>query len=56
MGLGLQLHPHTHHVITPEFVDRDHQSHGPTGQMDGEACWCASTGNIRLPPLARVKG
>ena len=40
---SLQLHPHTHHIRT-------------AGQMDGEAGWWTTSGNIRLPPLARAMG
>ena len=29
------LHPHTNHIVTPEFVDRPRRSDCPTGQMDG---------------------
>ena len=28
---SLQLHPHTHHVVTPRFVDRPFRSDGTTG-------------------------
>ena len=30
---SLQLHPHTHHVVTPVFVDRPRWSDGAAGQM-----------------------
>ena len=53
---SLQLHPHTHHIVTPGFVDRPCQSDCTAGQMDGEAGWWTTNGNIRLPPLARVMG
>ena len=31
---SLQLHPHTHHTVTPGFVDRPHWSDGAAGQME----------------------
>ena len=34
---SLQLHPHTHHIVTPVFVDRPCQSDCTAGQMDREA-------------------
>ena len=49
---SLQLHPHTHHVVTPGLVDRPRWSDGTAGQMDGEAGWWTSSGKIGLPPLA----
>ena len=51
-----KLHPHTHHIVTPGYVDRPRRSDGTSGQMDGEAGWCNTSGMIGLPPLARVKG
>ena len=30
---SLQLHPHTHHIVTPEFVDRPRWSDGAAGLM-----------------------
>ena len=53
---SLQLLPHTHHIVTPGFVDRPRRSDCTAGQMDGEASWCTTCGNIGLPPLARVMG
>ena len=53
---SLQLHPHTHHIVTPGFVDRPRRSDCTAGQMDGEAGWWTTCGNIGLPPLARVMG
>ena len=55
---ALQLHPYTHHIVTPGFVDRPRRSDCTAGQMDGEAGWWATSGNIGLPPPppARVKG
>ena len=53
---SLQLHPHTHHIVTPGFVDRPRQSDCTTGQMDGEDGWRTTSGNIGLPPLARLMG
>ena len=51
---SLQLHPHTHHIVAPGFVDRTCRSDCTAGQMDGEAGWWTTSGNI--PPLARVMG
>ena len=53
---SLQLHPHTHHIVTPGFVDGPRRSDCTAGQMDGEAGWWTTCGNIGLPPLARVMG
>ena len=56
---ALQLHPHTHHTVAHGFVDRPHRSDCTAGQMDGEAGWWTTSGNIGLPPpppLARVMG
>ena len=53
---SLQLHPHTHHIVAPGFVDRPRRSECTAGQMDGEAGWWTTSGNIGLPPLARVMG
>ena len=36
---SLQLLPHTHHIVTPGFVDRPRRSDRTAGQMDGEAGW-----------------
>ena len=44
------------HIVTPGFVDRPHQSAYSAGQMDGEAGWWTTIGNIGLPPLTRVMG
>ena len=46
----------THHVVTPGFLDRPSRSDCTAGQMGGEAGWWTTSGKIRLPPLARVKG
>ena len=53
---SLQLHPHTHHIVIPGFVDRPRRSDYTAGQMDGEAGWWTTIENIGLPPLARVMG
>ena len=53
---SLQLHPHTHHIVTPGFVGGNRRSDCTAGQMDGEAGWWTTSGNIGLPPLARVMG
>ena len=47
---SLQLHPHTHHIVTPGFVDSPRRSDCTAGQMDGEAGWWTTSGNIGLPP------
>ena len=53
---------HTHHlfnythIVTPGIVDRPRQRDCTDGQMDGEAGWWTTSGNIGLPPLARVMG
>ena len=49
---SLQLHPHTHHIVTPGFVNGPRRSDCTAGQMNGEAGWWT----IGLPPLARVMG
>ena len=51
---SLQLHPHTHHIVTPGFVDRTRRSVCTAGQIDGEAGWWTTSGKIRLHPLAMV--
>ena len=53
---SLQLHPHTHHIVTPGLVDRPRWSDCTAGQMDGEAAWWATNGKIGLPQLASVMG
>ena len=42
-------HPRTHHIVTPGFVDRPCRSDCTAGQMDGEAGWWTTNGNIGLP-------
>ena len=37
-------------------MDRPRQSDCIAGQIDGEAGWWTTSGNIGLPPLARVMG
>ena len=46
---SLQLHPHTHHIVTLEFVGRPRGSDCTAGQMDGEAGWWTTSGNIGSP-------
>ena len=46
---SLQLHPHTHHTVTPGFVDRPHWSDGAAGQMERETGWWTKSGMIGLP-------
>ena len=43
-------------MIAPGFVDRPRRSDCTAGQMDGEAGWWTTSGNIGLPPLARAMG
>ena len=45
---SLQLHPHTHHIVAPGFVDRPRRSDCTAGQMDREAGWWTTSGNIGL--------
>ena len=42
--------------VAPGFVDRPRRSDCTAGQMDGEAGWWTTSGNIGLPPLARAMG
>ena len=44
----LQLHPHTHHVVTPGFVDRPRRNNGTAGQMAGKVGWW--TTRRKIPP------
>ena len=53
---SLQLHPHTHHIVAPGFVDRPRRSDCTAGQMDGEAGWWTTSGNIGLPPTSKGHG
>ena len=53
---SLQLHPHTHHIVTPGFVDRPRRSDCTAGQMDGETGWWTTSGNIGLPPTSKGRG
>ena len=46
----------THNIVTPVFVDRPRRSDCIAVQMDGEAGWWTTSGNIGLLPLARVMG
>ena len=50
------MSPHTHHIVAPGFVERPRRSDCTAGQMDGEAGWWTTSGNIGLPPLARAMG
>ena len=50
------LHPHTHHIVAPGFVDRPRRSDCTAGQMDGEAGWWTTSGNIGLPPTSKGHG
>ena len=54
--LSLQLHPHTHHTVTPGFWDRPRWSDGVAGQMERYSGWWTKSGMIGLPPQTRVKG
>ena len=51
-----QLHPHTHHTVTPGFVDRPCWSDGAAGQMEIYTGWWTKSGMIGLPPQTMVKG
>ena len=54
---SLQLHPHTHHIVTPGPLDRPRRRDGTAGQMDGEAGRWTTNGKIGLPPtLEKVMG
>ena len=50
------IHPHTHHIVTPGFVDRPRRSVCTAGQIDGEADWWTTSGKIGLSPLAMAMG
>ena len=60
------IHTHDTHLFNcthirttlspPGFVDRPCRSDCTAGQIDGEAGWWTTNGNIGLPPLARVMG
>ena len=47
---SLQLHPHKYHIVTPGFVYRPRRCHCTACQMDGEAGWWTTSGNIGLHP------
>ena len=51
-----QLHPYMHYIVSPGSIDKPRQSDCTGGQMDREAGWWTTSGNIGLPPLARVMG
>ena len=40
----------THYIVTPGFGCRPRQSDCTAGQMDGEASWWTTGGNIDSPP------
>ena len=44
------------HIITPGFVDGPCRGDCIAGQMNGEAGWWTTSGNIGIPPLARIMG
>ena len=50
---SLQLHPHTHHIVAPGFEVRPRRSYCTAGQMDGEAGWRTTSGNIGLLGVGR---
>ena len=54
--LSLQLHPQTHHIVTPGSVDRPRWIDEVAGQMERYAGWWIKSGVIGLPPQTRVKG
>ena len=41
---------HTHHLVTPRFVDRPRRSESTAGQMDAKVCWWTTSGKIGPPP------
>ena len=43
------LHLHMHHIVTPGFMDRPRRSDCTASQMDGEAGWWTTSGNIGPP-------
>ena len=49
-------HIRTTYIVTPGFVDRPRRSDCTAGQMDGEAGWWITGGNIGLPLLTMVMG
>ena len=53
---SLQLQPHTHHLVTPEFMNRPRRSYCTASQIDSEAGWWTTSEKIRLTPLAMAKG
>ena len=48
--------PHTHHIVTPGFVDIPRRSDCTAGQIDRAAGWWTACGKIELPSSARVIG
>ena len=46
---SLQLHQHTHHIVTPGFVDRRRWSDGTAGQMDGKLASVPHAGRWDFP-------
>ena len=53
---SLQLHPHTHDIVTPGFVGGSCRSDCTAGHVDVEAGWWTTSGKIGLPTLARFMG
>ena len=53
---SLQMHPHTHHTVTPGFVDRHRWSDGAAGQMERYTGWWTKSGMIGLPPHKQGSG
>ena len=52
----IQLHPHTHHIVTLDLWTDPAGGDCTTGQMDGEASWWSPSGKMGLTLLARVMG
>ena len=48
-----QLHPHTHHIVTPGFVDRPRWCDCIAGQMDREAGWWIIRSDYPPPPASK---
>ena len=51
-----KLRKNKYPFLKSHFVDRPRRSDCTADQMDGETGWWTTSGNIGLPPLARVMG
>ena len=54
--VDVKTHPHTHHIVTPGFLDRPRRSDYTAGQIGGEADWWTTSRNIGLPPTSKGHG